>query len=309
MSTSEESTSEETDAVAVTPTLSTRRVLDSPLTSAALPFVIGGFSGMVATTCIQPIDMVKVRLQLMGEGVRTGPRPSPFAAIKEIIAQGGILNLYSGLSAGYLRQIVYGTARLGLFGTFINMFESRAASAGTTIGFGERTLAGMGAGSLGALIGNPTEVVLIRMQSDGLKPKEQRANYRSVFDALARITRTEGVRALWTGALPTVIRATATNFGQLTFFAESKDQLKRHTKLSAQATTVTASIIGGFFAAFFSLPLDMVKTRLQRQTPAPDGSMAYKGMLDTFVKIVRREGLLRLYRGFGPYFLRLAPHS
>lgn len=39
------------------------------------------------------------------------------------------------------------------------------------------------------MIGNPTELVLIRMQSDGLKPKEQRASYRSAFDALARITR------------------------------------------------------------------------------------------------------------------------
>ena len=29
-------------------------------------FVIGGLSGMIATCCIQPIDMIKVRIQLRG---------------------------------------------------------------------------------------------------------------------------------------------------------------------------------------------------------------------------------------------------
>lgn len=284
-------------------------ILDGPAMKAALPFIIGGSSGIIATTCIQPIDMVKVRLQLAGEGTRVGPKASPLTVAKEIMAEGGILNFYSGLSAGYLRQIVYGTARLGLFGTFIERFEKRAEVNGTRVGFAERAIAGLGAGGLGSFIGNPAEVVLIRMQSDGLKPKDQRVNYRSAFDALARITRTEGIRALWSGAYPTVIRAMATNFGQLSFFSESKSQLQRHTSLSPQMTSLTASTIGGFFAAFFSLPLDMVKTRLQRQTKAADGAVVYKGMADCFVKVARTEGLLRFYRGFWPYFFRMAPHT
>jgi solute carrier family 25 oxoglutarate transporter 11 len=296
-------------AGSVAATTGGQTLLDRPLTKALLPFIIGGSSGMVATTCIQPIDMVKVRLQLAGEGTKGGPRASPISVAREIIAQGGVLNLYSGLSAGYLRQIVYGTARLGLFGTFIDLFEKRAETKGTKIGFAERSLAGLGAGSLGAMIGNPAEVVLIRMQSDGLKPEGQRVNYRSAFDALARITRNEGIRALWSGAYPTVIRAMAANFGQLTFFSESKNQLQKYTTFSTQATTLTASSIAGFFGALFSLPLDMVKTRLQRQTRGPDGSVPYKGMLDCFVKVAKNEGLLRFYRGFGPYFFRMAPHS
>lgn len=34
----------------------------------AKPFINGGLSGMAATTIIQPIDMVKVRLQLGASG-------------------------------------------------------------------------------------------------------------------------------------------------------------------------------------------------------------------------------------------------
>jgi len=112
--------------------------LHLPLTRAALPFVNGGLAGMFATACIQPIDMVKVRLQLAGEGIKTGPKPSAIGITKDIIAQGKVLDLYTGLSAGLLRQAVYTTARLGFFDTFQNMLQARAEQNGTNIGFLER---------------------------------------------------------------------------------------------------------------------------------------------------------------------------
>ncbi len=61
--------------------------LHTPIMRAALPFINGGTSGMVATTVIQPIDMIKVRLQLAGEGVATGPKPTPITVTREILAQ------------------------------------------------------------------------------------------------------------------------------------------------------------------------------------------------------------------------------
>lgn len=224
-------------------------------------------------------------------------------------ANEGVLSLYSGLSAGYLRQAIYGTARLGLFGTFIRLFETRAETNGTKVTFLERAAAGLGAGALGAAIGNPAEVALIRMQSDGNRPKAERANYRSGVDALLRIRKNEGIKALWSGAYPTVIRAMATNFGQLTFFAETKAQLQQHTEIRGQMQSVLASGVAGFFAAFFSLPFDFVKTRLQRQRKGKDGSVQYKGMADCFAKVAKQEGPLRFYRGFGTYFMRMAPHT
>lgn len=282
--------------------------LHTPFMRAALPFINGGLSGMVATTVIQPIDMVKVRLQLAGEGVRTGPKPSPITITRDIIAQGKVLDLYTGLSAGLLRQAVYTTARLGFFDTFMNKLTVRAKEQGNKIGFGERALAGLSAGGLAAMIGNPADLALIRMQSDGLKPLADRKNYKSVIDALSSITKSEGVAALWAGAAPTVVRAMALNFGQLAFFSEAKQQLKG-TSLGPQAQTLTASAVAGFFASFFSLPFDFVKTRLQKQQKRPDGTVAYKSMFDCFRKVAKEEGLLRFYRGFGTYYVRIAPHA
>ncbi|KAK4164536.1 hypothetical protein QBC43DRAFT_48009 [Cladorrhinum sp. PSN259] len=283
--------------------------LHTPWVRAALPFVNGGLSGMVATTVVQPVDMVKVRIQLAGEGKIGGPRATALSVTRDIIANGKALDLYTGLSAGLLRQAVYTTARLGLFDTIMGNLSVRAKAKGNTVGFKERAVAGLSAGGVAAMIGNPADLALIRMQSDGLKPLAERKNYKSVIDALSSIAKSEGVGALWAGASPTVVRAMALNFGQLAFFSESKSQLKQRTNMSNQAQTLSASAIAGFFASFFSLPFDFVKTRLQKQSKGPNGELPYKGMADCFVKVAKQEGLLRFYRGFGTYYVRIAPHA
>jgi solute carrier family 25 oxoglutarate transporter 11 len=283
--------------------------LHTPYMRAALPFINGGISGMVATTVIQPVDMIKVRIQLAGEGTAGGPKPSALSVARGIISSGRALDLYTGLSAGLLRQAVYTTARLGFFDTFMARLAIRAKENGKAVGFAERATAGLTAGGLAAMIGNPADLALIRMQSDGLKPVAERKNYKSVIDALASIARSEGVGALWAGAAPTVVRAMALNFGQLAFFSEAKAQLKQRTDWSPNTQTLSASAIAGFFASFFSLPFDFVKTRLQKQSRGPDGKLPYKGMMDCFAQVARREGLLRFYRGFGTYYVRIAPHA
>lgn len=283
--------------------------LHTPWVRAALPFVNGGLSGMVATTVIQPVDMIKVRIQLAGEGKSSGPRATPLSVTREILATGKASDLYTGLSAGLLRQAVYTTARLGFFDTFMGKLTARAKEKGQAIGFKERATAGLTAGGLAAMIGNPADLALIRMQSDGLKPLAERKNYKSVIDALSSISKSEGVAALWAGAAPTVVRAMALNFGQLAFFSEAKAQLKTKTTWSANTQTLSASAVAGFFASFFSLPFDFVKTRLQKQSRGPDGKLPYSGMLNCFAKVAKEEGILRFYRGFGTYYVRIAPHA
>ena len=196
----------ETPAVAKTALASTGKQL--------LPFVIGGGSGIVATTCTQPIDLVKTRLQLLGEGA-AGKGQTPFAVARKVIAEDGFFSLYNGISAAWLRQASYATLRLGFFDRFLAYAKTRAESQGRSVGFGDRTAASLSAGGLAAALANPAEVALIRLQSDGMKPREQRANYRSVVDALVRITKSEGITALWSGSYPTILRAMATNFGQV----------------------------------------------------------------------------------------------
>ncbi|KAI8716105.1 hypothetical protein NCS52_00903400 [Fusarium sp. LHS14.1] len=197
--------------------------------NACVPFVVGCGSGMVATVCVQPIDTVKVRMQLTDQ---SKGKTSIWSLARNTIAQDGFGNLYQGFSAGLLRQLVYGTLRLGLFSTFEQRLECRAHDQGTTLGFGGRALAGLSAGALAAFAGNPTEVALIHMQADAMRPIQQRRNYSSAFEALWSIAKHEGTLGLWKGAAPTIIRAMSTNFGQLAFFSESKHQLRKHYSLN-----------------------------------------------------------------------------
>ncbi|KAK6066556.1 hypothetical protein SCUP515_10619 [Seiridium cupressi] len=280
-----------------------RTVLDT-----CIPFAVGCTSGMVAAVIVQPLDTLKVRMQLTDQ---SAGRRSQFTIAKSIVAQDGFWNLYQGLSAGLLRQLVYGTLRLGLFATFEQRLERRAEGQGTTLGFGGRALAGISAGALAAFVGTPTEVALIQMQADSMRPTDQRLNYTSVVDTIKRLVKQEGVLSLWKGTGPTIVRAMSTNFGQLAFFSESKHQIQKYSSMSREKRTTLAATIAGFAGSFLSQPFDFVKTRLQNQ--AMGGSTGrlqlYAGTMDCFAKVLRTEGVMRFYRDFWPYFLKVAPQS
>lgn len=59
------------------------------------PFLIGGLSGMFATCIIQPVDMIKVTIQLKSEEMH-GTRISPFGVAREIVEAEGIKGFYRG---------------------------------------------------------------------------------------------------------------------------------------------------------------------------------------------------------------------
>ncbi|KAI1029468.1 hypothetical protein LB504_010813 [Fusarium proliferatum] len=270
-------------------------MIHTPLMRGILPFINGGISGMIATTVIQPIDMVKVRLQLIDSSQAGVSKPTTLSVARTILAQGRILDFYAGLSAGLFRQGIYTTSRLGFFDMFIKYLQQNRQEQKTAITFSERCGAGLIAGGLGAFLANRADLALVRMQSDGLLPATQRSDYKR--------------KALWAGATPTNARAMSLNLGQLTFFSEAKARLKTQTQWPASTQTLAASAIAGFLSAVVGIPFDFVKTRLQRQKPGPDGRLVYNSMVDCFRKVAVEEGWTRFYRGFGTLYFRIAPHA
>ena len=88
------------------------------------PFLVGMISGCTATSIIQPIDMVKVRLQLKNEeiGILKSQGkiiPNEKVAfgpmVKTIFQENGIQGFYKGLSSALMRQVFYATTKLGLY--------------------------------------------------------------------------------------------------------------------------------------------------------------------------------------------------
>lgn len=63
---------------------------------------------MAATCFVQPLDLIKNRMQL------SGTKTSAISVMSSVTKNEGFLAFYSGLSAGLLRQGTYTTTRLGV---------------------------------------------------------------------------------------------------------------------------------------------------------------------------------------------------
>lgn len=269
---------------------------------AAKPFVTGSIAGCAATCCIQPIDMIKVRIQL---GAAEGGSTNPMQIASTMMKEEGVGGFYKGLSAGLTRQVLYTGARLGLY----DIFTDLAKEPGVKMPFYKTALCAVSAGGLAAVIGNPADLSLIRMQSDSTLPAAERRNYTGVVHAFSSIASQEGVGGLLKGAVPTATRAMALNFGMLGFNTLAKDKL---TEMGVTGPTQTfgASAFAGFFAAFFSLPFDYVKTQVQKAKPDPvTGKLPFDGPIDCAMRQVRLGGPQRLWSGFPTYYVRIAPHA
>lgn len=268
-------------------------------------FAIGGISGMLATCVVQPIDIVKVRIQVRGEA--GNKNVSPFDVAREIRAEGGMRTFYKGLDSALVRQMTYTTTRFGVY-LNVSQYMQKKVPEGQTISFGQKCLASLFAGAAGAFVGNPADLALVRMQADNTLPPDQRRHYKNVGDAFVRIVREEGITELWKGVGPTMVRAMALNLGMLGPYDQAKEVFGKVLG-PTKATNLAASACAGFLAAFLSLPFDNMKTKLQRMKKLPDGTWPYRGMMDCALKTIAKEGPLGFYTGFPTYYVRIAPHS
>merc|ERR1712007_387455 len=165
------------------------------------------------------------------------------------------------------------------------------------------------AGGLAALVGNPADLALIRMQADSMLPAAERQGYTNVFTTMGKIVAADGVGGLMAGCMPTASRAMALNFGMLAFNASGKDLLQS-MGVTGAPQVFGASAIAGFFASFFSLPFDFVKSQMQSQKPDPaTGELPFKSSIDCAMKIMAEGGPLRFYAGFPTFYVRIAPHA
>lgn len=272
----------------------------------SIKFLFGGLAGMGGTCVVQPLDLVKNRMQLSGEGGTAREYKTSLHAIRGIIQKEGVLAMYTGLSAGLLRQATYTTTRLGIY-TWL--FEKFSGKDGKPPGFFMKAALGMTAGMAGAFVGTPAEVALIRMTADGRLPLAERRNYKNVFDSLFRIVKEEGVLTLWRGAIPTMGRAMVVNAAQLASYSQAKQLLLDSGYFRDNVFLhFCASMISGLVTTAASMPVDIAKTRIQNMKTI-DGKPEYTGAVDVLAKVVRKEGFFSLWKGFTPYYARLGPHT
>ncbi|GAB4848772.1 Mitochondrial uncoupling protein 5 [Ancistrocladus abbreviatus] len=297
-------------------------------------FVEGGIASIVAGCTTHPLDLIKVRMQLQGESnhapapqirpalaFQTGshtismpaqhlsrpPKVGPIAVGVRIVQQEGVVALFSGVSATILRQTLYSTTRMGLYDMMKKKWTDPKSG---TFPLERKITAGLIAGAIGAAVGNPADVAMVRMQADGRLPPAQRRNYKSVVDAITRMCKDEGVTSLWRGSSLTINRAMLVTASQLASYDQFKETiLGKGWMKDGLGTHVTASFAAGFVAAVASNPVDVIKTRVMNMKVAPGEAPPYSGALDCAVKTIKAEGPLALYKGFVPTISRQGPFT
>ncbi|KAF0988361.1 hypothetical protein HZS_7256, partial [Henneguya salminicola] len=140
--------------------------IDGKSCSKSSLFLMSAASGMIATSFVHPIDLVKTRMQLSGKPIDFFYILGMLGSVKEhktflhaffnITRNEGALGLYKGLSAGLFRQVTYTGTRLGIYSSLEDAYKNKYH---TSMPAHIRLASACVAGGIGAIVGTPAEVV------------------------------------------------------------------------------------------------------------------------------------------------------
>lgn len=259
------------------------------------PFWYGGAGSCVGAGVTHPLDLAKARMQsspVPGRGM--------LGTLWYTLKTAGFTGIYDGLSASMLRQMTYSMVRFGLYDKLKSLVQDGDKTPPISVLLPFSMLSGFA----GSVVGNPADVVNVRMQNDRALPAAQRRGYRNAVDGVIKICRDEGFKALLRGVGPNATRGVAMTAGQVVSYDTGKNFLMKYFDMKAgtQSLFFAASIWAGFVATTVCSPVDVIKTRAmnasEKVSPIKVITSGYK-----------REGLAFLFRGWTPAFIRLGPQT
>lgn len=253
-----------------------------------------GSAAMITVTGIHPIDVVKTRLQVSGDGTRNYKALGISGTVAVISKEEGVAAFWKGIGAAWLREASYTSLRLGLYGPIKHAMGIKADSH-----FILKFSAGSLAGALGSVVGNPFDVLKTRMMaSEGKSPP-------SMGTAASNLFKQQGISGFYRGLEANVMRAMVLNGTKMACYDQIKGYIVKSGLVPAGLVTQFCSAFGaGFFMATTVAPFDMIRTKLMNQPP---DAKVYSGFVDCAVKIVKGGGFGALYAGFVPIWARFAP--
>lgn len=283
-------------------------------------FIAGGLAACGAVTFTNPIELIKIRMQLQGELSRTSNAPkvykNPFQAFGYIYKHEGIRGLQQGLLCGYYYQIGLNGCRLGLYEPSRYYLTKYLDSDNFTEGHPVpqnlliNVFAGTISGAAGAIIASPFFLIKTRMQSynrtHSAQAVGQQTHYKGVVDGFSQIYRAEGFKGLFRGVDAAVLRTGAGSSAQLPVYNATKNYLLKNKIVEDGSLSLhfLASSAAGLGVAIVMNPCDVVLTRVYNQK----GNL-YSGPIDCFAKTFKAEGLGAFYKGFWAQLFRIGPHS
>ncbi|KAK0543831.1 hypothetical protein OC846_006276 [Tilletia horrida] len=259
---------------------------------AKYPFWLGGLSASCAASITHPLDLTKYRLQT------ATVKQSMLTTMVTSARSEGITTLWQGITATWLRQMSYSITRFAVY----EEAKARLTKPGQKPTTATLATSAALAGTIAGVIGNPAEIVLVRMCSDLNRPPAQRFNYSNALTGLVTIGRTEGLGTLFLGLGPNVVRSVVMNVAQLGSFDLFKGLLQGAGVPEGSALTFAASFAAGTTATTLCAPVDVIKSRVQN-------SKSGEGVLTVIRNAVKADGPAVFLRGWTPAWIRLQPQT
>ncbi|XP_069774996.1 solute carrier family 25 member 35-like [Narcine bancroftii] len=284
--------------------------------SQALDFALGGAAAAGACVLTNPLEVVKTRMQLQGELRARGSYPrlyrNAFHALALIARTDGLLGLQKGLAAAILYQALMNGVRLGTYSQLQGLGFTRQP--GGRVSSACSVAAGAAAGAMGAVVGSPAYLVKthLQAQSAAVIAVGHQHNHQGVVMAFLTIYRQQGILGLWRGVSGAVPRVMIGSAAQLATFDIAKQLVKDQQVFHSDSWLV--GLVGGMMSSIAVVitmtPFDVISTRLYNQPVNELGKgKLYKGFWDCLLKVSSKEGVLGLYKGIGPGYFRLGPHT
>ncbi|KAF9647636.1 mitochondrial carrier [Thelephora ganbajun] len=273
---------------------STTTTVNAPK-KAPYPFWLGGVAATIAASVTHPLDLTKVRLQTSGD-------KGMVESLKKTVRTAGVRGLFDGISGTWMRQMSYSVCRFWAYD------ESKTLlGAGPSAPPWKLALAGCMAGGIAGFVGNPGEILMVRLQADMAKPVDKRLNYKNCFDGLFRA---KGFSSLGRGVGPNVVRAILMNASQLASYDFFKRELLKTPYFEDNmACHVAASFGAGTVATTVCSPADVLKARqpLGSCLTIADADIALRSTLEVIRNSLRNEGPMFVFKGWVPAWVRLQP--
>ncbi|XP_060732508.1 electrogenic aspartate/glutamate antiporter SLC25A12, mitochondrial-like [Tachysurus vachellii] len=161
----------------------------------AAEVLAGGCAGGSQVIFTNPLEIVKIRLQVAGE-ITTGPRVSALNVMRDL----GLFGLYKGAKACFLRDIPFSAIYFPVYAHA----KTELADEEGRLGAMQLLFAGAIAGVPAASLVTPADVIKTRLQ---VAARAGQTTYSGVIDCFRKIHREEGFKAFWKGAGARVCRS------------------------------------------------------------------------------------------------------
>jgi len=275
----------------------------------ASDLLIGGSIGAVSKTVMAPVERVKLLMQTQDSNpkVRSG-EVERYKGIgdcfRRVLAEQGMKSFWRGNLVNCLRYAPQQGSALAFNDFLNNAFPAYNTTTDFWKSFAVKLTSGGLAGAIANTICYPFDFARTRLASDVGKGKS--GQFKGITDCIVSTVRQQGLTGLYTGWTVTMFGAFVYRAGQLGMFKQIQDMnpwAKDKGYKGAISSFVSVTIARSSVMPF-NYPFDTVRRRMMLQSEKPISERLYKGSIDCFVQIMKKEGFSGMYKGMVPELFR-----